>query len=137
MTGAGRRRDLADVLDLIKLLNLPQDFAEQLDPYVRKAYVQLWSEGTRRYVTPWQENRLTVAAKTIEDMIAILRAAKDESAADKLDAMRRDGVTLVIHGVLGNERPRLVTTDPELARKYDMLEESELWEDEDDLGTSS
>lgn len=41
ITAAGRLRDLADVLDLIKLLNLPAEFAEKLDPYVRDKYAEL------------------------------------------------------------------------------------------------
>ncbi|WLD13981.1 hypothetical protein SH412_004156 [Planctellipticum variicoloris] len=32
MTSLGRVKDLADVLELIKVLRLPAEFAEQLDP---------------------------------------------------------------------------------------------------------
>lgn len=42
MTNAGRLKDLSDVLELIKVLNLPADFANQLDPYVRDKYQELW-----------------------------------------------------------------------------------------------
>jgi hypothetical protein len=42
MTNPGRMRDLADVQDLIKLLHLPVDFADQLDPYVQAKYWELW-----------------------------------------------------------------------------------------------
>jgi hypothetical protein len=42
MTNPGRMRDLADVQDLIKLLHLPADFSDQLDPYVRAKYRELW-----------------------------------------------------------------------------------------------
>ena len=35
MTGADRMKDLADVQELIKLLSLPEDFVEQLAPYVQ------------------------------------------------------------------------------------------------------
>lgn len=51
MTNVGRLRDLADVLELIKLLNLPVDFAEQIDPYVRDKYAELWrqAEVARKY----------------------------------------------------------------------------------------
>jgi hypothetical protein len=38
MTNPGRLRDLADVLELIKTLNLPIDFADQLDPFVREKF---------------------------------------------------------------------------------------------------
>jgi hypothetical protein len=42
MTNPGRVRDLADVQDLIKLLHLPADFTDQLDPYVQAKYRELW-----------------------------------------------------------------------------------------------
>lgn len=42
MTGAGRLKDLADVQELIKLLKLPQSYAEQLVPYVQEHYEELW-----------------------------------------------------------------------------------------------
>ena len=35
--------DLSDVMELIKLRNLPESFAEQLDPYVRSRFRELWS----------------------------------------------------------------------------------------------
>ena len=42
MTGAGRLKDLADVQELIKLLRLPSEYREQLNPYVREKYDELW-----------------------------------------------------------------------------------------------
>jgi hypothetical protein len=44
MTAAHRRRDLADVQDLIRTLQLDQAFAEKLDETVRDLYLQLWQE---------------------------------------------------------------------------------------------
>jgi hypothetical protein len=38
MMNPGRLKDLADVLELIKVLNLPVDFAEQLEPFVQDKY---------------------------------------------------------------------------------------------------
>lgn len=43
MTSAGRLRDLADVQELIRALRLPAEFAEQLDPFVREKYRELWA----------------------------------------------------------------------------------------------
>lgn len=43
MTSPGRLRDLADVQEVIRTLRLPPDFAEQLEPYVRDKYCELWS----------------------------------------------------------------------------------------------
>jgi len=43
MTNPGRLRDLADVQELIRALQLPADFADQLNPYVRDKFQELWS----------------------------------------------------------------------------------------------
>ncbi|MBL8828145.1 MAG: nucleotidyltransferase family protein [Planctomycetaceae bacterium] len=42
MTNAGRLKDLADVQELIKLLKLPAEFSEQLNPFVRDKFVEIW-----------------------------------------------------------------------------------------------
>jgi hypothetical protein len=41
MTNPGRLKDLADVLELIKILDLPMDFGNQLDPFVRDKFNEL------------------------------------------------------------------------------------------------
>jgi len=43
MTSPGRLRDLADVQELIRILHLPEGFAEQLKPFVRDKYHELWT----------------------------------------------------------------------------------------------
>jgi len=44
MTGGGQRlKDFADVNELITILQLPADFADQLNPYVRDRYAELWA----------------------------------------------------------------------------------------------
>ena len=45
MSNAKRMRDLSDVLDLIDALKLPQNLAEQLNPYVRDRYLMLWGDA--------------------------------------------------------------------------------------------
>jgi len=45
MIAAHRRRDLADVQDLIRALQLGQEFSQKLDASVRKMYAQLWDEA--------------------------------------------------------------------------------------------
>lgn len=44
MTAPHRRRDLADVQDLIRTLRLGAEFAERLDPYVRPTFMTLLKE---------------------------------------------------------------------------------------------
>ncbi len=128
MTNPGRLKDLSDVLELIKTVNLPIDFANQLDVFVRDKFEELWSEARKRYVTTWRNKWLTAEAKSIEDMIRLLR-----SAADHLEQMRKDGVVLDDDGGIGDDYAHLMTMDPKVAEKYGMIEESEYWErDEED-----
>lgn len=43
MTAPHRIRDLADALELIRVNELPAAFAEQLDPFVRAKFAELWA----------------------------------------------------------------------------------------------
>ena len=43
MTATHRLKDLGDVTDLIRTLNLPADLADGLDPSVRDKYLELWN----------------------------------------------------------------------------------------------
>jgi hypothetical protein len=43
MTNPGRLKDLADVQQLIKALNLPAQFSDRLNPYVREKFAELWT----------------------------------------------------------------------------------------------
>jgi hypothetical protein len=41
--GVHRLKDLADVVGLIKALDLPAEFGEELNPYVRERWAELWA----------------------------------------------------------------------------------------------
>jgi hypothetical protein len=43
LTNPLRLKDIADVQELIRILKLPQDFAERLSPFVQAKYRELWS----------------------------------------------------------------------------------------------
>jgi Nucleotidyl transferase AbiEii toxin, Type IV TA system len=43
MTNPGRLKDLGDVQQLILALNLPEEFANQLNPFVQEKYRELWA----------------------------------------------------------------------------------------------
>ena len=61
MTNAERMRDLADVMELIKALNLRLDFADRLNPFVQEKYKQLWQDAhppAKRYVALGEINGL-------------------------------------------------------------------------------
>lgn len=132
MTGPDRMKDLADVLELIRLLDLPHDFGMRLSPFVRPKFEELWRQSRKRYIALWRNKWLTADAKSIEDMIAMLQGAVEE-----LEAMRADGVTLDPEGGTTDDYAYLVTTDPAIARKYDMHDESEYWGDDDDMDSDN
>jgi len=125
MTNLNRMKDLTDVLELIKQLNLPHDFRDRLNPFVRDKFTELWKSSRRRYVRVWRNKFLTIDANSINDMIDHLKKATEE-----LEAMRADGVTLEPDGGTADDYAYLVTTDPEIAQKYEMLEETEYWKEE-------
>ena len=125
MTNPQRMKDLSDVGELIKLLNLPKNFAEQLSPFVQPEYMEIWNSIAgvpKRYVTLWRNKFLTIDANNLNEMIERLRGA-----VQTLEAMRADGVTLDPQGGAADDYAHLVTTDPEVAKKYDMHDESEFW----------
>lgn len=138
MTNPERMRDSADVLELIKAADLPLNFADELNPFVQNEYKRLWKDAhppTKRYVALWRNKWLTADAKSLEDMVKSL-----EGAAEHLKAMLADGVTLDPDGGTGDDYAHLVTTDPNIARKYDMHDENEFWgkdgEEEDEEDTN-
>lgn len=57
LTGIVRLKDLADVQQMIKLLHLPQDFAEQLCSRVRDTYDELWQGSQPDPNSQWNENK--------------------------------------------------------------------------------
>ena len=125
MTSPQRMKDLSDVMELIKLLGLSQDYSRQLAPFVQAKYLEIWQSAkpvSKRYMQLWRSKLLTRDAISIDDMIAGLR-----SAVETLEAMRADGVTLEEGRGRADNCAYLVTSDPAVAAKYDMHEESEFW----------
>jgi hypothetical protein len=116
MTGAVRLKDLADVMELIKILSLPADFAAGLNPYVRDKYKELCQQSRKRYVTRWSNQWLVPPAESLTDMMKSLQA---QGIHVERDASGRD------------DRAILATNDPEVAKRYDMVEESEFWPGDD------
>jgi hypothetical protein len=128
MTNPERIKDLADVQELIKALSLPVDFAEQLNPFVREHYHQLWTAARparKRYVRIWRSEALRSKPRSLDELIAAM-----PDAAETLRAMLTDAVTLDPERS-GSDKFYLTTTDPEVAKKYDMHDESEFLADDD------
>lgn len=55
MTNFGRMMDLADVQEVIKAPSLSRDFAEELSPYVRAKYAELWDGIHALPDDPWAD----------------------------------------------------------------------------------
>jgi hypothetical protein len=56
MTNLGRLKDLADIQQLIQAANLTAEFADELNPYVRDKYLELWhgvKDSPVGLVEPW------------------------------------------------------------------------------------
>ena len=58
------------------------------------------------------------------------------TAAETLKEMAKDGVVLDLKGGTEDDYAYLVTTDPAIAKKYGMHEESEFWDEDDDSENS-
>ncbi|MBX9678988.1 MAG: nucleotidyltransferase family protein [Gemmataceae bacterium] len=129
MTNAERLKDLSDVLELIKAAQLPLDLADRLHAFVRDKYRELWHASRpaeRRYVMLWRNKFLTIDAKSLSEMADTLAAA-----ANQLQQMQADGVTLDPDGGTGDDYAMLVTNDPDVARKYGMEDEREYLGDDE------
>ena len=123
ITNSERIKDLADVQELIKALNLPSTFSANLDPFVREKYEELWNAARppmKRFVKIWRNRFLTVDAASLEAMISSL-----QQAVVTLQAMLADGVIIDPERGTTDSHVYLVTTDPEIAKKYGMHDESE------------
>ncbi len=129
MTNPDREKDIVDISELIKTLNLPRELSADLHPFVRDKFVAIWDglkAVKRRYVRLWRNKFLTLEAKTIGEMAEALR-----DAAEELAAMKADGVVLDPDGGTSDDYAMLVTEDPDIAKKYDMHDEREYWDEAD------
>ena len=114
-----------DAQELIKILSLPGDFSDKLNPFVRDKFKDGYMRPPETLRHAMANKFLTVDAENLQEMIAAL-----QRAAAALQAMLADGVTLDPPAEPGTIT-YLVTADPEVAKKYDMHDESEFWDDAD------
>ena len=114
--GADRAKDLVDVQQLITIQRLPRAFGDRLNEYVRATYASLWDglhATQKQYVRVWPNKLLRLDATSFDAMVA-------------------DGVVIEGDGGAAGDQTRLTTTDPDVARKYDMHPESEFFGEDDD-----
>ena len=123
MNNVGRMKDLGDVTEMIKVLELPRDFAGKLNPFVQEKYKELWDgvhPPATRYVALRRTEGVVSSMTFMEEIIALLK-----STDDAVRAMIADGVTVDPDVPAAAGEIRLVTTDPIVARKYDMHDEAD------------
>ena len=128
MTNPERLKDLADVLELIRLFSLPEDYATRLNPYVGDKYDELWRSvhaNTRRYVTIHQTAPLTAPVQSLDDLIGAFPA--DVTELTELAAMRDASILLDAEKSKPEQgRFVLVTMDPEIAQQFGLRDEAEI-----------
>ncbi len=132
MTGVGRSKDIGDIEELIRVLDLPENLANSLHSFVQAKYREIWAmlhKKPRRYAMLWRNKWLTAEAKSIDDMILNL-----QKAAAELELMRSEGVILDRESGIEDDYADLITMDPGVARKYDMQpeEQPDYWGESDE-----
>lgn len=124
MANAGCLKDLADVQELLKRVELPLGFAAHLPPHVQEKYVELWQQVRKRYVRRW---RTPSVPSSGTDITGLLTAVAQ--SAELLREMQSDGVQLESSNEDGGKDILLVTTNPEVARKYGMVDAADFWDE--------
>lgn len=123
MTSPARMKDLADVQELIRQLQLPVAYSEQLNPFVREKYVELWSNTlghSKRFVRPMAMKFEIIPDEPWNTLVARLRAV-----SEVIDRALSEGIQLETDEARGPGCFRLVTTDPRLAEAHGLHDESE------------
>lgn len=113
-------REAVDVIEMIRVLRLPRELMEKLNPIVQHKYLEYWSclnVPPPKYIRPL---RAPGCLESMDDPDAML--AKCGFDADTRTAMIRDGLVLERRP---SGRAMLTTTNYDLAEKYDMHPEDE------------
>ena len=96
MTDAGRMKDLADVLELVKALGIAADFGVGLHPFVQSTFRRLWTDANpsaKRYIalvpSKWPVEGAASPRRPLIERTR--RRCRNEAAIDARD----DGATLL------------------------------------------
>ena len=124
MTGRDRAKDLGDVQELMKALGLADELTDSIDPYVRHLYVDLCDKLAlldRPHAVVWNGKRLSQGPASTEELKREL-----VSIDPKLASLFADGISPVLVQTPQGERVKLVTTSRKAARKYNLVDETEI-----------
>jgi hypothetical protein len=121
MTNPQRGKDLTDVEELIRTLALPSKFGDQLHPYVRAKFLELWQRqqvaGTR-FLAAWKYPDLSARPNSLVDLMHF-------DPSPRLREMADDGLELAID-LSAPGCAVLTTHDKPIAEKYGMVDEFEV-----------
>jgi len=125
MTNVNRGKDLFDAEQLMGILVLPRDFADQLHPFVREKYHEIWDRthapADVRYVFLWEVPSSMTSVGSIDDLVPV-----NDEQKNLLARMKQDGVYVATDVGVQNGKVMLVTTDPVIANRHEMSPESQL-----------
>jgi hypothetical protein len=124
MTDPGRLRELVDVEELIRLLDLPETFSEVIDPYVQETFLDRWRAQhalPTRYVMLWHiDVPGSAPPQTLDELIEA-----QPHQAPRLCAMRENRVTLDAQRTT-RDTAYLVTTERSVAHRFEMHDEADM-----------
>jgi hypothetical protein len=115
-------RETIDVIELIRVLHLPLELMDELNPIVRDKYLQYWTclnVPPPKYIRPLRAPGCLESMDNPDELLA-----KCGLSAELRGGMLRDGILLERRP---SGRAMLTTTDWKLAEKYDMHLEDEYW----------
>jgi hypothetical protein len=122
--GVDRAKDQGDVVELMKARGLSYELADQIDPYVRSKYVELCEQLgklERPAVLVWQ-GPMSVVAGVADSALRKVLSDFDPSLA----VMFSEGVVPTLEQSKSGPMLLLKTLDRQIARKYQMVDESEI-----------
>jgi hypothetical protein len=116
ISNENRQKDLEDVRQLILIAKLPQSYIEQLHPFVKAKYSELWLQlHGQRYYLRWRIPTLTTTPNSWSELQQALPARMAE-----LQVMAQAGIQL---DPAASKRPTdlwFATNDWQVAEQFDM-----------------
>ncbi len=121
MTNPQRGKDLTDVAELIRTLPLDQSFADQLNPFVKPKFIDLWKQqqtAASRYLAAWNCPLIQAQPQSIEELL-------NADAAPWLRELAAAGIRVAKELSLPGQAI-LYTHDRATANKYGLVDEFEV-----------
>jgi hypothetical protein len=121
MTNPQRGKDLTDVEELIRAIPLDQSFAEQLNPFVKARFIELWKQqqtSANRFLGAWNCPLVQSPPQSIDELMAA-------DAAPWLQELARAGIQVAKELSIPGQ-VILFTHDGAIANKYGLVDEFEV-----------